>query len=90
MDFALSDTQQQIRESVLKVCEDFTPEYWLRKDREGTYPDDFYQAAADNGWLGIAMPEEFGGSGLGITEAAVLMQAVSESGACMSGPQPST
>jgi len=85
MDFALSDTQQQIRESVLKVCEDFTPEYWLRKDREGTYPDDFYQAAADNGWLGIAMPEEFGGSGLGITEAAVLMQAVAESGACMSG-----
>jgi acyl-CoA dehydrogenase len=85
MDFALSDAQAQIRESVLKICADFTPEYWLNKDREGTFPEEFYRAATDAGWLGIAMPEEFGGAGLGITEAAVLMQAVAESGACMSG-----
>ena len=85
MDFSLSDAQEQIRESVLKICADFTPEYWLKKDREGTFPEDFYRAAATAGWLGIAMPEEFGGAGLGITEAAVLMQAVAESGACMSG-----
>ena len=85
MDFALSAAQEQIRESALKICAEFTPEYWLQKDREATFPEEFYRAAANAGWLGIAMPEEFGGSGLGITEAAVLMQAVAESGACMSG-----
>ncbi len=85
MDFDLSPEQVQIREAALKICADFTPEYWLQKDRDGTFPEEFYRAAANAGWLGIAMPEEFGGSGLGITEAAVLMQAVAESGACMSG-----
>ena len=85
MDFALSDAQEQIRESVLKICAGFDADYWLKKDREGAFPEDFYRAAADSGWLGIAMPEEFGGAGLGITEAALLMQAVAESGACMSG-----
>lgn len=85
MDFALTDDQQTIREAVLKHCAQFTEDYWLEKDNAGTFPHDFYQSLVDSGWLGIAMPTEFGGSGLGITEAAIMMQAIAESGAGMSG-----
>jgi acyl-CoA dehydrogenase len=63
----------------------FGAQYWLRKDREGGFPDDFHRALAEAGWLGIAMPEAHGGAGLGITEAALMMQAISESGAGFSG-----
>src|SRR5262249_50655563 len=59
--------------------------YWLKKDKEGGFPQDFYKAMANAGWLGIAMPEEYGGAGLGITEAALLMQTVAESGAALQG-----
>ena len=85
MDFALTPEQESIRESVKKVCAAFGDDYWLRKDREGGFPDELYQALARDGWLGICIPEEYGGSGLGITEAALALQAVSESGAGMSG-----
>ena len=85
MDFALTDEQQQIRDEVLKICARFDDAYWLERDRTATYPDAFFAAMAEGNWLGIAMPEEYGGAGLGITEAAILMQAVAESGACMSG-----
>ena len=85
MDFALTDAQQQIRDEILKLCARFDDEYWLERDRTATFPDDFFAAMAEGGWLGIAMPEEYGGAGLGITEAAIMMQAVAESGACMSG-----
>jgi len=85
MDFALTEDQQNIRDAVLKHCSQFSDDYWLEKDREGTFPQDFYQSMVDGGWLGIAMPEKFGGSSLGITDAAVMMQAVAESGAGMSG-----
>ncbi|HEY6441365.1 MAG TPA: acyl-CoA dehydrogenase family protein [Acetobacteraceae bacterium] len=85
MDFALTDQQQQIRDEVLKLCGRFDDAYWLERDRTATYPDAFFAAMAEGNWLGIAMPEEYGGAGLGITEATLLMQAVAESGACMSG-----
>jgi acyl-CoA dehydrogenase len=85
MDFALSPDQQNIREAILKHCSRFTDEYWLARDREGIFPHDFVQSLLESGWLGIAMPTEYGGSGLGITEAAVMMQAIAESGAGMSG-----
>src|SRR6266487_1953893 len=85
MDFALTDAQQQIRDQVLKICARFDDGYWLERDRTATFPDAFFAAMAEGNWLGIAMPEEYGGAGLGITEAAILMQAVAESGACMSG-----
>jgi acyl-CoA dehydrogenase len=85
MDFALTSEQADIREQVLRICSAFGDEYWLRKDREGAFPEEFHAAMAKGGWLGIAMPEEYGGGGLGITEAAIMMQAVAESGACMSG-----
>ncbi|MEA3177987.1 MAG: acyl-CoA dehydrogenase [Gammaproteobacteria bacterium] len=85
LDFSLTPDQQNIRDAILKHCSQFPDEYWLQRDREGTFPHDFYQSLLEAGWLGIAMPTEFGGSGLGITEAAVMMQAIAESGACMSG-----
>jgi acyl-CoA dehydrogenase len=85
MDFALTDAQQQIRDEVLKLCARFDDGYWLERDRTATFPDAFFAAMAEANWLGIAMPEAYGGAGLGITEATILMQAVAESGACMSG-----
>ena len=85
MDFSLTPEQVRIREAIAKLCERFPDEYWLERDREGGFPADFHQAFAKDGWLGIAMPEEYGGAGLGITEAALMMQAISESGAGFSG-----
>src|SRR5216684_1434809 len=85
MDFAFSEDQLAIKDSVAKLCAQFDDKYWLKKDKEGGFPEDFYQAMADAGWLGIAMPEAYGGAGLGITEAAILMQAVAESGAALQG-----
>src|SRR3984893_17902289 len=85
MDFSLTADQQNIRETILKHCSRFADEYWLERDRDGVFPHEFYQSMVEGGWLGIAMPTEFGGSGLGITEAAGMMQAIAESGAAMSG-----
>jgi acyl-CoA dehydrogenase len=85
MDFALTGQQEAIRDAIAKVCAGFDDAYWLNKDREGGFPHDFYKALANAGWLGICVPEAYGGSGLGITEAAVMMRAIAESGAGMSG-----
>ncbi len=84
MDYSFSNDQQNIRDTVLKHCAKFSDDYWLARDREGLFPRDFHRAMADAGWLGIAMPEALGGAGLGITEAAIMMQAVAESGGGMS------
>ncbi|HEY9547393.1 MAG TPA: acyl-CoA dehydrogenase family protein, partial [Solimonas sp.] len=67
MDFALTADQQNIRDAVLKHCAQFSAEYWLERDREGVFPQDFFDSMAEAGWIGIAMPSEYGGSGLGIT-----------------------
>src|SRR5882724_742110 len=85
MDFSLTPEQLAIQGGIAKLCEKFDAQYWLERDREGGFPEDFYQAVARAGWLGIAMPPQFGGAGLGITEAALMMQAISESGAGFSG-----
>jgi acyl-CoA dehydrogenase len=85
MSFALTEEQLEIREAVARLCARFDDAYWLKRDTEGGFPTEFHQAMAEGGWLGVAMPEEFGGSGLGITEAAVVMQAVAQSGAGFSG-----
>jgi acyl-CoA dehydrogenase len=85
MNFAFTETQEQLRTGVRRICEGFGDDYWLQRDREGGFPHDFHRAFAQAGWLGIAMPEEFGGAGLGITEAALMMLAVAESGAGFSG-----
>jgi acyl-CoA dehydrogenase len=83
VDFSLTQDQQNIREAVLKHCSRFPDEYWLERDRDAEFPHDFYKSMVEAGWLGIAMPEEVGGAGLGITEAAVMMQAVAEAGGGM-------
>ena len=85
MVFVFTEEQQMIRENVLQICKDFSDDYWLARDEDGEFPEDFCLALADAGYLGIAMPEEFGGSGLGITEASVMVQAISESGAANGG-----
>jgi acyl-CoA dehydrogenase len=85
MDFAFSDDQIALRSAIEKLCAGFDAEYWLRKDADGGFPTDFHQAFARDGWLGIAMPEQYGGAGLGITEAALMMHTVAASGAGMSG-----
>ncbi|MDR3417259.1 MAG: acyl-CoA/acyl-ACP dehydrogenase [Nevskia sp.] len=85
MDHALTADQQSIRDAILKLCAGFPDEYWLQHDRDAAFPQEFFRALLDGGWLGIAMPAAYGGSGLGITEAAVMMQAIAESGAGMSG-----
>jgi acyl-CoA dehydrogenase len=85
MDFSLTDEQQAIRAAIERICARFDADYWLRRDREGGFPDDFHRAFAADGWLGICIPQDYGGAGLGITEAAVMMQAVAQSGAGMSG-----
>ncbi len=63
MNFAFSEDQLAIKDSVAKLCAQFDDKYWLKKDKEGGFPEDFYRTMADAGWLGIAMPEEYGGSG---------------------------
>lgn len=85
MDFAISDSQQSIRDAIGRICAGFGDAYWLNKDKDGGFPFEFHRAMADAGWLGICVPEAYGGSGLGITEAAIMMRAISESGAGMSG-----
>lgn len=83
MDFSLTADQQSIRDAVLSHCSQFSDDYWLERDHEGVFPHDFHKSMADSGWLGVAMPEAVGGGGLGITEAAIVMQAVAESGGGM-------
>lgn len=85
MQYSATEAQLELRAQILKLCADFGDDYWLKIDQEARFPEEFYRAVAGAGWLGIAMPEEFGGAGLGISEATVMMQAVAESGACMSG-----
>ena len=80
MDFALTENQETIRDSIAKICGNFPDAYWLKKDREGGFPHDFHKAFADAGWLGICVPEAYGGSGLGITEAAIMMRTIAEIG----------
>jgi acyl-CoA dehydrogenase len=85
MNFELTAEQQQIRDSVLKLCAQFDDAYWLARDKDGRFPEEFCRAIADGGWVGTAVPEIYGGSGLGTTEAALVVQAISESGAANSG-----
>ncbi|RPH42988.1 MAG: acyl-CoA dehydrogenase [Burkholderiales bacterium] len=85
MDFAPTDDQLEIERAVQSICTRFDDDYWRTKDRDGGFPHDFHAAFAEAGWLGIAMPAEYGGAGLGITEAAIMMRTISASGAGMSG-----
>jgi acyl-CoA dehydrogenase len=83
VDFSYTPDQQEIRDAVFKHCTPYTDDYWLERDREGAFPHEFHKSMADAGWLGIATPTKYGGAGLGITEAAIMMQAVAETGGGM-------
>ncbi|PCI19005.1 MAG: acyl-CoA dehydrogenase [Piscirickettsiaceae bacterium] len=85
MNFSYTEEQQAIRESIVKLCTPFDDNYWLERDKNGGFPEDFYGAMAQGGWMGICIPETYGGSGLGITEAAIMASTIAESGAGMSG-----
>lgn len=85
MNFDLSDEQTAIQVAVGKICAQFNDDYWLQRDTDGQFPEEFVKAITDGGWLGIAMPEKYGGAGLGITEASILAHAIARSGAGMSG-----
>jgi acyl-CoA dehydrogenase len=85
MDFSLSADQLAIVDSVVALCADFDLDYWRRRDTDGGFPDDFHAAIAQAGYLGVAMPAEYGGSGLGMTEAVLVLQAIAQSGAGLSG-----
>ncbi len=78
---ALADSEERaaIRDAVRALCNRFDDDYWLERDRTATFPFDFHKSFADAGWLGIAMPQEYGGAGLGMTEAAIMMQTVANS-----------
>ena len=85
MNFQFTNEQLQIQDAIEKLCKPFDADYWLKKDQSGDFPFDFHQTLVDAGWLGIAMPQEYGGAGLGITEAALMMRTISGSGAGLSG-----
>ncbi len=85
MNFQEHEEHQLIREAVRKICADFPDEYWSKCDQEHQFPWDFYNALAEGGWIGIAIPEKYGGSGRGITEASIVLEEVAASGAAMNG-----
>ena len=85
MDFTLSEDQQTIRKAVRELAARFDDQYWMEKDQAHEFPREFYDALAEGGWLGITTPEEYGGSGFGITEASLLLEEVAASGAGMNG-----
>jgi acyl-CoA dehydrogenase len=82
VDFNLTDDQRTIQRAVAELAATFDDDYWSEKDATHSFPWEFYKAFAEAGWIGIAVPEEHGGSGLGILEASLLMQEISASGGC--------
>ena len=83
MDYSISDDQRAIREGVSAVVRSFDDAYWLARDDDGEFPREFHRAMASAGWLGITLPAEYGGAGLGVTEAAIMMHEVASHGGAM-------
>ncbi|MFD4561203.1 acyl-CoA dehydrogenase family protein [Streptomyces sp. NPDC058469] len=83
MDFELTEDQETIRKSVAGLLRDYDDQYWMEKDQTHEFPTEFYDTVAGGGWLGITIPEEYGGHGLGITEASLLLEEVARSGGGM-------
>ena len=83
MDFSETDDHRAIREGVRAVVRRFDDAYWLARDEDGEFPREFHRACADAGWLGITLPPEYGGAGLGVTEAVLMMHEVASHGGAM-------
>ncbi|HVV32794.1 MAG TPA: acyl-CoA dehydrogenase family protein [Vitreimonas sp.] len=81
----LTEAQSAIKDAIEKICSKYDDHYWLKVDDSGKFPEAFVADIAAGGWLGVAMPEQYGGAGLGLTEAALMMQTVAQSGAGFSG-----
>lgn len=79
----MSDDQKVILQAVENIVKNFDDDYWLNKDRDGGFPEEFYRALAEGGWLGVALPEKYGGAGLGVTEAALMMMTIASCGGGM-------
>ncbi|KAK8243220.1 acyl-CoA dehydrogenase, variant [Phyllosticta capitalensis] len=82
-----SDDQMSVREAISKICSNFPDEYWAERDESGEYPHELHAALAKDGWIGVALPEELGGAGLGISEATMMLHTIAESGAGIAGAQ---
>ena len=82
-----SQEQLDVRDAVAKICSNFPDEYWAERDESGVYPQELHAALAKDGWIGIALPEDLGGAGLGISEATMMLQTISQSGAGIAGAQ---
>ncbi len=85
MKLSFNEEQLAIKDAITKICAEFGDDYWLDCDNTGRFPSEFVSTVCDGGWFGIAMPEQYGGSGLGITEASIMMQVIAESGAGYTG-----
>ena len=83
MDFSITEDQRAIRDGVSAVVRSFDDEYWLARDDDGEFPKEFHRAMADAGWLGITLPQEYGGAGLGVTEAVIMLHEVASHGGGM-------
>src|SRR4249920_3813352 len=81
--FDLTADQRAIQDGVAALCQRFGDDYWSGCDRDERFPREFHRAMAQDGWLGVTMPEQFGGAGLGVTEAALVMHTVALSGGGM-------
>ena len=81
----LEEDQVLIADALRDLCTGFDDDYWAQRDREHEFPWDFYARLAEGGWLGLAIPEEYGGGGRGITDAAVMLHEIAASGAAMNG-----
>ncbi|KAJ5825434.1 isovaleryl-CoA dehydrogenase [Penicillium riverlandense] len=80
-----TESQRTVREGIAKIMQNYPDDFWLEKDNKHEFPHELSSDLAKNGWLGICMPSEYGGSEMGISEATVMMQTIAESGACMTG-----
>jgi acyl-CoA dehydrogenase len=85
MEFELSEEQRLVRTQLRELCDEFGDDYWREKDRRHEYPEEFFEAFADAGWCGLTIPEEYGGQGYGVVEAALVQQEIARSGAGMAG-----
>ncbi|MBI3635065.1 MAG: acyl-CoA/acyl-ACP dehydrogenase, partial [Candidatus Rokubacteria bacterium] len=88
MDFQLTEQQQFIKKEVATLARSFSLDYWLERDKKAEYPWEFVKAFAGGGWLGAIIPEPYGGSGLGVTEAALMLHEICAAGAGTSGASP--
>ena len=82
-----SEEQLDVREAISKICVNYPDDYWAAHDESGEYPHELHAALAKDGWIGIALPEDLGGAGLGISEATMMLQTISQSGAGIAGAQ---